>query len=121
MISGADTLGGMVQAYAAGADPTEPYVSPVFGSFENLPPMLIQVGTEEVLFDDSTRVVKGIENANGFRGVPTVGRHDPCVAPDGRVRPRSRGGHRRAGRLHLGPHLTFPARTSPSRWLGGSE
>ncbi len=65
MISGADTLGGMVQAYAAGADPTEPYVSPVFGSFENLPPMLIQVGTEEVLFDDSTRVVKGIENANG--------------------------------------------------------
>ncbi len=65
MLAGADALSGMVMAYAQGTDATDPYVSPVFGTFENLPPMMIQVGTEEVLYDDSTRVVKGIENANG--------------------------------------------------------
>ena len=65
MLAGADALSGMVMAYAQSTDATDPYVSPVFGTFDNLPPMMIQVGTEEVLYDDSTRVVKGIENANG--------------------------------------------------------
>ena len=65
MLSGGDALSGMVMAYAASVDATQPYVSPVFGTFESLPPMMIQVGTEEILYDDSTRVVKGIENANG--------------------------------------------------------
>lgn len=65
LLAGADALSGMVTAFAGGVDAASPYVSPVFGTFENLPPMMIQVGTEEVLFDDSTRVVKAIENANG--------------------------------------------------------
>ncbi|WP_419925792.1 alpha/beta hydrolase [Candidatus Poriferisocius sp.] len=65
MLAGANALSGMVMAYAQGTDATDPYVSPVFGTFDNLPPMMIQVGTEEVLYDDSTRVVKAIENANG--------------------------------------------------------
>lgn len=65
MLAGADSLHGMVMSYAQSVDATEPYISPVFGTFDNLPPMMIQVGTEEVLYDDSTRVVKGIENANG--------------------------------------------------------
>ena len=65
MLAGADALSGMVMAYAQSTDATDPYVSPVFGTFDDLPPMMIQVGTEEVLYDDSTRVVKAIENANG--------------------------------------------------------
>ncbi len=65
MLAGADSLHGMVMAYAQSVDATDLYVSPVFGAFDNLPPMMIQVGTEEVLYDDSTRVIKGIENANG--------------------------------------------------------
>ena len=65
LLAGADALSGMVMAYSASVDATNPYVSPVFGTFDNLPPMMIQVGTEEVLYDDSTRVVKAIENANG--------------------------------------------------------
>ncbi|WP_419846003.1 alpha/beta hydrolase [Candidatus Poriferisocius sp.] len=65
MLAGADSLHGMVMSYAQSVDATDPYVSPVFGTFDNLAPMMIQVGTEEVLYDDSTRVVKGIENANG--------------------------------------------------------
>ncbi len=65
MLSGADSLSGMVGAYAAGQDTTHPYLSPVFGTFDDLPPMMIQVGTEEVLYDDSTRVVGAIEAAGG--------------------------------------------------------
>ncbi len=75
MLAGADSLAGMVMAYAAHEDAANPYISPVFGAFDNLPPMMIQVGTEEVLYDDSTRVVKAIENASGaveFRPWPDM-------------------------------------------------
>ncbi len=36
----------------------EPYVSPVFGDFHGFPPLLLQVGSTEVLLDDSTRIAK---------------------------------------------------------------
>jgi epsilon-lactone hydrolase len=37
---------------------TEPCVSPVFGDFTGLPPLLLQVGSIEILLDDSTRLVE---------------------------------------------------------------
>lgn len=36
---------------------SEPGASPVFGDFSGLPPMLVHVGSEEVLLDDARRVV----------------------------------------------------------------
>ena len=42
--------------YAAGMDKTNPYISPAFGSFENFPPVLLQVGSEEMLLSDSQTV-----------------------------------------------------------------
>jgi epsilon-lactone hydrolase len=42
--------------YLGGAEATNPYASPLFGRFEGLPPLLIQVGDTELLLDDSTRV-----------------------------------------------------------------
>jgi epsilon-lactone hydrolase len=42
--------------YLAGADPRQPLVSPaVVGDLAGLPPTLLQVGSNEVLLDDSTR------------------------------------------------------------------
>jgi acetyl esterase/lipase len=42
-----------------GATPaSDPLVSPLYGDFHGLPPMLIQVGDAEVLLDDSTRVAE---------------------------------------------------------------
>ena len=38
-----------------GADPRDPYVSPLFGDLAGLPPLLVQVGDAEILLDDSTR------------------------------------------------------------------
>ena len=91
----------MVMAYAQSVDAADPYISPVFGKFEDLPPMMIQVGTEEVLYDDSTRVVEGIESASGSVEFPPLARHDARLAPACRRRPRSRRGYRRAGCLHF--------------------
>ncbi len=55
MIGGAAALGGMTTAYLGTGDARDPLASPLYGDLAGLPPLLIQVGTEEVLFDDSTR------------------------------------------------------------------
>jgi monoterpene epsilon-lactone hydrolase len=44
--------------YQGSADVRNPYVSPLYGHFDGLPPLFIQVGDTEVLFDDSTRVIE---------------------------------------------------------------
>ena len=39
-----------------GADPRDPRISPLFGSFAGAPPVLIQVARSEILLDDSRRM-----------------------------------------------------------------
>jgi epsilon-lactone hydrolase len=46
------------ELYLGGADPRTPLASPLYGDFAGLPPMLILVGTREVLLDDSTRLAE---------------------------------------------------------------
>ncbi|MBH9577238.1 alpha/beta hydrolase [Inhella proteolytica] len=41
----------------AGADATDPRISPLFGRFEGLPPLLFVVGGHEVILDDTRRCV----------------------------------------------------------------
>ncbi len=40
------------KTYCGPHDPTEPYISPTYGNLEGLPPLLIQVGTGEILHDE---------------------------------------------------------------------
>ncbi len=47
----------LVAAYLAGHDPADPAVSPLYGDLQNLPPIRIHVGDDEVLLDDSRRYV----------------------------------------------------------------
>ncbi len=42
--------------YIEGVNPKDPRVSPMFGDFTGFPPMLIQVGTDEMLLSDSETV-----------------------------------------------------------------
>jgi len=49
------TLERMAAAYLNGADPRAPYASPLFAELRGLPPLLLQVGGAEVLYDDATR------------------------------------------------------------------
>ncbi|MFE0105902.1 alpha/beta hydrolase [Streptomyces sp. NPDC059009] len=44
------------RSYLAGTDPRDPLASPLYADLTGLPPLLVQVGTEEVLFDDATRL-----------------------------------------------------------------
>lgn len=44
--------------YIGNDDPKNPYISPVFGDFTGFPPMLIQVGSIEMLLSDSLTVEK---------------------------------------------------------------
>jgi monoterpene epsilon-lactone hydrolase len=51
-----ETLESMASEYLDGADPKDPRCSSVFADLHNLPPLLIQVGENEILFDNSTRI-----------------------------------------------------------------
>lgn len=53
----------MVQSYSGGKPLTHPYISPLFANLKGLPPTLIQVGTEEILYDDSFRLEKEARKA----------------------------------------------------------
>ncbi len=44
--------------YVEDHDPTDPYISPLFGDFQGFPPMLLQVGSYEMLLSDSVSVAK---------------------------------------------------------------
>lgn len=50
-------------SYRGGMPADDPRVSPVFGDLAGLPPLLIDVGTSEVLLDDARRVAKRAEAA----------------------------------------------------------
>ena len=49
--------------YLAGADPLDPYASPLYGNLAGLPPTLIQVGSDEILRDDSVRMAEKLRSA----------------------------------------------------------
>ena len=49
--------------YRAGADPKTPLASPLFASLAGLPPLLIQVGTADLLLSDSERLASAAVQA----------------------------------------------------------
>ncbi|MGE5213788.1 MAG: alpha/beta hydrolase [Nitrospirota bacterium] len=50
-------LNELADAYVPGViDRKDPRVSPLYGNFENFPPILIQVGSDETLLDDAIRL-----------------------------------------------------------------
>jgi monoterpene epsilon-lactone hydrolase len=51
-----DGLRRRVTDYVADADASGPYISPVLGDLAGLPPMLIQVGSHEILLSDALRL-----------------------------------------------------------------
>jgi len=51
-----DGIGNMAGVYLQGADAKNPLASPNFASLRSLPPLLIHVGRDEVLLDDSIKL-----------------------------------------------------------------
>jgi monoterpene epsilon-lactone hydrolase len=56
-------LGQFASDYLAGADPKTPLASPLFASLSGLPPLLIQVGTADLLLSDSERLAAAAAEA----------------------------------------------------------
>ncbi|WP_240970487.1 alpha/beta hydrolase [Actinacidiphila epipremni] len=52
----ADALRAYADLYAGAGDRAHPLASPLFADLTGLPPLLVQVGTHEVLLDDATRL-----------------------------------------------------------------
>lgn len=48
-------LGKAARAYVRDADPADPLISPMFGDLAGLPPMLIQMGTADLLLSDARK------------------------------------------------------------------
>jgi acetyl esterase/lipase len=51
-----DGLRARVPDYVGGADAADPLISPIFGDLRDLPPLLIQVGSHEILLSDALRL-----------------------------------------------------------------
>src|SRR3954451_71708 len=64
--------------YLAGADPRAPLASPLFASLAGLPPLLVQVGTADLLLSDSERLAEAAVSA-GVEVVLEVGEGLPHV------------------------------------------
>jgi acetyl esterase len=73
----------LVEAYAGHVDRTDPDVSPIFADLTDLPPSLLVVGTEDILFEDSLAMTGRLaaagndvdlrvypESAHGFTSLP---------------------------------------------------
>ncbi|MBQ0718946.1 MAG: alpha/beta hydrolase [Gammaproteobacteria bacterium] len=57
------TLSWFADQYLAGQDASQPLASPIFADLSGLPPVLIHVGSEEVLLDDAIRLNKAAKKA----------------------------------------------------------
>jgi len=53
----------LARHYLGGADPHHPYASPLYGDLRDLPPILIQVGSDEILRDDAVRMSDKLREA----------------------------------------------------------
>lgn len=78
------------ELYLGGADPRTPLASPLFADLRGLPPMLIHVGTNEVLLDDSTLLAERAREAGVevelrlWPRVPHVWQLFHWIIPEGR-------------------------------------
>jgi phosphinothricin tripeptide acetyl hydrolase len=56
-------VGLMARAYLGATDPKTPLASPLFADLAGLPPLLVQVGSEEVLLDDAVGLAERAKTA----------------------------------------------------------
>jgi epsilon-lactone hydrolase len=58
-----DDIPYLVACYLGDHDPRDPYASPLYGDPTGLPPTLLQVGSDEILVDDSARMTTRMKAA----------------------------------------------------------
>jgi phosphinothricin tripeptide acetyl hydrolase len=58
-----EEIAGHAKRYLGGKDPRTPLASPLYADLSGLPPMLIQVGSTEILLDDAKRLAERARSA----------------------------------------------------------
>lgn len=56
-------LGGAARLYANGRDLKNPYLSPVYGKFDNFPPTILTTGTRDLFLSNTVRVHRALRRA----------------------------------------------------------
>jgi len=85
-----ENLPELVRHYGAGADPRNPYISPLYGDLAGFPPALIQAGSDEILRDDAVRMAEKLRAAgcdvelDVWERMPHVWQLYARVLPEGR-------------------------------------
>ncbi|MEO8298729.1 MAG: alpha/beta hydrolase [Burkholderiales bacterium] len=80
---------GSAARYAGGQPLAHPLISPLFGAFEGLPPLLLQVGTHECFLDDTLRLAErasaaGVDvTVERFEGMTHIWPYFAAVLPQG--------------------------------------
>jgi epsilon-lactone hydrolase len=54
-----------LSAYIGAQDPRQPLISPLYADLSGLPPILLHVGEDEILLDDSVRLAGRVRDAGG--------------------------------------------------------
>jgi acetyl esterase/lipase len=86
-----DTIRRAARFYVGDADPTLPMLSPLYGDFRGLPPMLVHASEDEVLRDDAIRVATAARAAGVsveldlWPHVPHVWQFFSTVLPEARA------------------------------------
>ena len=86
-----DTIRRAARFYVGDADPTSPLLSPLYGDFRGLPPMLVHASEDEVLRDDAVRVANSAHAAGVdvelqlWPHVPHVWQFFAAVLPEARA------------------------------------
>jgi monoterpene epsilon-lactone hydrolase len=84
-----DSMVAEAALYLNGHSARDPLASPIHADLRGLPPLLIQVGTEETLLDDSKRLARRAEDAGVsvrleiFDGMPHVWHVFASYLPEG--------------------------------------
>ena len=83
-----ETIRRATRFYVGASDATNPYISPLYGDYRGLPPLLIHASHDEVLRDDAVRVAERARDAGVdvelrlWRRVPHVWQFFPAVLPE---------------------------------------
>ena len=83
-----DTVRRATSFYVGAADATHPYVSPLYGDYRGLPPLLVHASVDEVLRDDAVRVAERARDAGLdvevrlWHRVPHVWQFFPAILPE---------------------------------------
>ena len=86
----APALPPVASMYTGNNNPYNPLISPVYGDFHGLPPLFIQVGSEEILLSDTLRVFEKVKAGGGsitleiWEGQFHVWPYLACFLPEGK-------------------------------------